>query len=378
MKLHKMLQNPTRLLIAAHWMTGFFVLCIPLFLSGKFQTADTIIACIILLTSLILTICDRQLPSSLTAVWHFTVVIDFVCAFSLTILYRGLQYDFYYLFGWCIVETSFLFGWAYGLLVTLASVLTYSMILFYGVPHESLGRILIRLLFFTVASIPISYGSFITQIWKDANETKAKLIQEKERLVAELESITKQMTDYTFDVQNMAVLDRLTQLYNQTYFHNRLMVEVEKARQSGEPLSLALFDIDNFKRFNDSFGHASGDEVLRIVSKTIRESIQDSYRIAARIGGEEMVIAMPGTDIEEAFQFAQTVCEAISKLSYCFDERTSQCIRITVSGGVATFPTMANDATELTKCADIAMYAAKAAGKNRVIRYDQLTSRHRM
>lgn len=181
--------------------------------------------------------------------------------------------------------------------------------------------------------------------------------------IRELEQINRQMTDYTMDVQNRAVIDQLTGLYNQTHFHHRLLIEVEKARQTGGALSLVLCDIDNFKTFNDRFGHYLGDDVLRATANAIWDAVQDECFVPCRLGGEELVIAMPDVALPEALAFAQRLRQAIADTMVPGPEGP---LRVTISAGVATFPDHAGDAQGLTKLADQAMYAAKDLGRNKV------------
>ncbi|UOF92208.1 GGDEF domain-containing protein [Fodinisporobacter ferrooxydans] len=263
--------------------------------------------------------------------------------------------------------------------ISFFSAIAYASALLFFSRISLLNLIVLRTIFFFISALPVVYASYMIEVWKTSNDSKEellvekeRLLQEKEKLVKDLELITQQMTDYTFDIQNLAVMDRLTQLYNQTYYHNRLMVEIEKSRQSKAPLSIALFDIDNFKRFNDTFGHACGDEVLKIVSSAILSKFHKRYGFAARIGGEELVIVMPETNTDDAYALAKDICDHISTLTYTFHGTTNLNMKITVSGGISTFPTMADDATSLTKCADFAMYEAKACGKNQIIRYDRI------
>jgi len=199
--------------------------------------------------------------------------------------------------------------------------------------------------------------------------TYAQQTEELRSRVNELEQINHQMTEYTMDVQNRAVVDQLTGLFNQTYFHHRLLIEVEKARQTATPLSLLLCDIDYFKTFNDRFGHYLGDDVLRAVAHAMLIAVQDRFWIAGRIGGEEMVVLMPEVQEQEALAFAEQLRRTISDTMV---NGPLGPLHVTISTGVASFPTHANDAQSLTRYADMAMYRAKDAGRNRVVSYGEL------
>jgi diguanylate cyclase (GGDEF)-like protein len=291
---------------------------------------------------------------------------------STLLVYAGGGYDtdLYAFYFWGVVEAGTYLGWRAGLVVSLLSDILYLCVILLVSKHVTTAHLLTRLLFFTAETIPLLYVTHLEAMHRRQITEKKQLLREKERLIHELETITRDLSNYTFDVQDRAALDHLTQLYNQTHFHNRLMVEVEKARQGGYCLSLALFDIDNFKSFNDTYGHQCGDEVLRAVGSKVAEITQNTDFITARIGGEEIAIIMPSVNEAESQYFAELVCRHIAETYF---DQTELCqVRVTVSGGVATFPSHAEDARLLIRCADLAMYAAKEQGKNRVVSYDDL------
>nr|NNM89618.1 GGDEF domain-containing protein [Bacilli bacterium] len=203
------------------------------------------------------------------------------------------------------------------------------------------------------------------QLEKELEETKKQTDR-----VEELESITRQITDYAMDVQERAVRDQLTGLYIQTFFHHRLLIEVEKARQNHTPISLLLLDIDHFKSFNDRFGHYLGDDILRAVAKVLLDVANETFWIPGRIGGEEMCIAMPEISIDSAFTYADTIRQRIENVIV---QGPSEPLHVTVSVGVASFPETSQDAMQLSKNADQAMYAAKANGRNQTISYRNLS-----
>ncbi|MBI5232114.1 MAG: GGDEF domain-containing protein [Coriobacteriales bacterium] len=166
------------------------------------------------------------------------------------------------------------------------------------------------------------------------------------------------------ELERLSVTDRLTGLFNRGYFEQRLDGEVSRAQRYGHRLSLILLDIDEFKSFNDSYGHPAGDDVLRMVSAVIGSNLRE-MDIAARYGGEEFVIVLPETDTAGALRVAERVREQIELLS--FEVGQEGPVSRSVSVGVATLPEMAPGAPELVKAADEAMYRAKRQGKNRVV-----------
>ncbi|MEW6712140.1 MAG: GGDEF domain-containing protein, partial [Candidatus Riflebacteria bacterium] len=141
----------------------------------------------------------------------------------------------------------------------------------------------------------------------------------------------------------------------------RLSEEMLRARRYGLTLSLIMFDIDNFKKFNDSYGHQTGDQVLQKVAATIKETIRTGIDIPCRYGGEEMSVILPETRAEEAFQTAERIREKIAAISI---SHTSGILRVTTSIGIATYPADGHDKESLIKSSDRALYLSKARGKN--------------
>ena len=132
-------------------------------------------------------------------------------------------------------------------------------------------------------------------------------------------------------------------------------------------MSVFIFDIDHFKKYNDTQGHLAGDEVLRSVARVLEQSLRPGD-IPCRYGGEEFLVAMPDTDKAAALRAADRIREAIA--SHPFPHAESQPLkRLTISGGVSALRTDGLDSTELIRHADQALYQAKAAGRNRVLPY---------
>lgn len=170
------------------------------------------------------------------------------------------------------------------------------------------------------------------------------------------------------ETQRLAITDGLTGLYNARYFYGVLDVEIARTKRYSTPFSIVLFDIDNFKRLNDTYGHQAGDDVLRMIADVLRVESRKSD-IMARYGGEEFIAILPNTPKIEAFGIANRIREAVSNKVFLSDPS----INVTISGGVASCPEDAQDTKTLLYCADMAMYEAKAAGKNRVVIYRRRT-----
>jgi len=185
------------------------------------------------------------------------------------------------------------------------------------------------------------------------------------RLTADLGSIALRSSVRIAAISTSANVDGLTRLANRRHFMERLGFELASASRTGEPVSLFLFDIDHFKAFNDANGHPLGDEVLRITGRLLRDTIASSH-FAGRYGGEEFIIAMPGTFRGAALETAERVRSAIA--NHRFPREESQPGGdLTISGGLATFPEDGRTVPDLIRMADAALYRAKAAGRNRVL-----------
>lgn len=198
-------------------------------------------------------------------------------------------------------------------------------------------------------------------------------------IVVDKEDMTGDQVEYLSTFANVAALslknsnmveklkerantDYLTGLRNHRCFQERLAEEVERSKRYGTPLSLVMIDIDNFKKFNDTYGHQFGDLALKTVAQTIRGTVRASD-LAARYGGEEMAVLLPNTSIEGACAIAGRICENIRRVVVS-DGRNAA--KVTVSVGVAEFK---GDKDRLIREADEALYSAKRSGKDRYVAY---------
>ncbi len=168
---------------------------------------------------------------------------------------------------------------------------------------------------------------------------------------------------YNARLYAMAVTDSLTGLYVRRYFDLRLEETFASARRYGRPFSILLLDIDHFKQFNDTHGHHTGDLVLRQFAKILIKNTR-STDICCRYGGEEMVILLPETKMDEAALLGNKLCSLIRKHS--FQGMDSNTLQVTTSIGVACFDDELPNAATLVQWADTALYQAKELGRNRI------------
>ena len=157
--------------------------------------------------------------------------------------------------------------------------------------------------------------------------------------------------------------DSLTFLWNHGFFQDTLIKELENAKTRNIPLSLVLIDIDNFKKFNDTWGHQNGDLILTELSKLLKDFSREGDYVC-RYGGEEFSIILTETNKERAFMIAERLREEIAQHNFPITA-SQEPVKLTVSIGVATFPGDAHAKEELILKADKAMYTAKFIGKNR-------------
>ena len=167
-----------------------------------------------------------------------------------------------------------------------------------------------------------------------------------------------------FELQyKLATTDGLTELYNHRYFQEHIRMQVEQSKRYNTSFSLIIIDIDFFKKFNDTFGHQSGDAVLREVAQTLKKNVR-STDIVCRYGGEEMSIILPNTTKDEAFSTAQKICNRVaSKKFKLFGGKETN---VTISLGVSTFPADGESAVDIIEAADKRLYNAKNNGRNQV------------
>ena len=169
------------------------------------------------------------------------------------------------------------------------------------------------------------------------------------------------------DIYSQAVTDALTGLHNRRHMQTALADECRRAQRYGHPLSVIMLDVDGFKSYNDTYGHVQGDVLLRMLAGILQTTVRGVDTVG-RFGGEEFVVVLPETPPEEAFQAAERLRLAVARTSFPghADEPDASVLK-TISLGVATFPSVTEDAQALVTLADDALYRAKRGGRNRTV-----------
>lgn len=186
------------------------------------------------------------------------------------------------------------------------------------------------------------------------------------RLNRVLKQSQARLLEITHQLEQLAILDGLTGIYNHRHFQEHLNKEWRRAQRNKQPISLIMIDIDFFKNLNDSYGHPVGDECLKIVAQALKQSVNRPGDLVARYGGEEFVAVLPEVGAEGAALIAERMRAAVEALKFphC-DSRIAA--HVTVSLGVASLvPTRESSPDMLIAAADKALYAAKETGRNRI------------
>jgi diguanylate cyclase (GGDEF)-like protein/PAS domain S-box-containing protein len=194
---------------------------------------------------------------------------------------------------------------------------------------------------------------------KDALEARA----------GELNKATEDLKGLNERLNQLSITDGLTEIYNHRHFQDRLTEEVERLnRQKDGVLSLLIMDIDDFKRFNDTYGHQCGDTVLKQLASLLKNTIR-TIDILARYGGEEFAVILPNANKEQAVIAAERICQTVRSTPFSFGAGTT--VKVTISIGVGSITSGQADKAELIRKADSAMYAAKAKWKDRVEAWEE-------
>ncbi len=213
----------------------------------------------------------------------------------------------------------------------------------------------------TLTSVAMSKGDI-------RNRVKIKGEDEIGQLARAFNEMASSIQTSHEELIRLSTVDGLTGLYNYREFQKRLEEEIRRASRYGHVLSLLMIDIDNFKKFNDTYGHPAGDTVLQSIGASILKEIRISD-FAARYGGEEIAIIAPEIDSAEALIFSERFRENIQQLLITVSG--DKTVHVTISIGIASFPQDAHDRKRLIDAADQALYFAKDKGRNKTILYSE-------
>jgi diguanylate cyclase (GGDEF)-like protein len=196
----------------------------------------------------------------------------------------------------------------------------------------------------------------------DIHEVFNEIHGDLEDKTGKLDEVTKQLLELNVKLEAMATTDSLTSLYNRRYFDLRMIEESSRADRDKQELSLLMIDFDNFKHFNDSYGHQTGDKLLQEVAAIIKTSLRRSDMVF-RYGGDEFAALVPGCNINKAEQIANKFVTEISETQFkSSDEQSID--GVTVSCGVANYE---GNLEDFMAAADNSLFAAKDAGRNCVV-----------
>lgn len=256
----------------------------------------------------------------------------------------GMNSDIYILFffiiGFCGIYSNFTFT----LIAGIFSVAVFSISSIYSLEDFNYQRLVFKDLFIIMASFGVTLLNNEVKKYGELHKKEFKL----------------------------ARTDKLTGLANRHYFDQKLGEEVEYVEFSGNPLNILMFDLDNFKSFNDTYGHVWGDKLLTLFSDIIMQNIRKSD-IPVRYGGEEFLILIRDLDSNMAKAIGERIRRQLEKQRIYVDGEENN-KRVTVSCGLSQYPKNSTNIKEAIDFADKALYHAKAIGKNIVVSYDEIGS----
>ena len=205
----------------------------------------------------------------------------------------------------------------------------------------------------------------ITELSQRFNDMASKVHQHNERLEELVAERTRELEQANRQLEALSATDSLTGIANRRRFDEALSGELRRAVRSQKPLALMMLDVDYFKNYNDRYGHLAGDDCLRTIARVMRASSRRATDLAARYGGEEFAVIVAESDAANVVQFAENIRNAVAALQIPHEESPFGCV--TCSIGVIAVQVDENMSTDtLLRLADVALYQAKALGRNRV------------
>jgi len=210
----------------------------------------------------------------------------------------------------------------------------------------------------------------IAELSQRFNDMASKVHQHNERLEELVAERTRELEQANHQLEALSATDSLTGIANRRRFDEALSGELRRAVRSQKPLALMMLDVDYFKNYNDRYGHLAGDDCLRTIARVLRTSSRRATDLAARYGGEEFAVIVAESDSANALQLAENIRNAIAALCIAHEDSPFGCV--TCSIGVTAVQVDENMSTDtLLRLADVALYQAKALGRNRVVLSDQ-------
>lgn len=203
----------------------------------------------------------------------------------------------------------------------------------------------------------------------DLQKHNLELVQELRKINEELEKTvatrTVELKEANKKLENLALIDELTQIGNTRFFWRQLKSEMERASRYKHPLSFLLIDVDHFKNYNDEFGHSAGDRALILVANTLKKNMRNTDFLS-RYGGEEFAVILPETKKKQALEIAERIRKAIAKKTFPYKIRKKKSEGLTISIGVSCHleDYKGKDSKKLVIKADQALYRAKKKGRN--------------
>ena len=236
------------------------------------------------------------------------------------------------------------------------------------VPTTALCIVALSWYLLTMSNLGFTRNRQLRQTRETLRRRENELLNANEALkrnLGEIEGLEKNLreTDQVHSrLSEQANRDPLTHLYNRRYLDSSLMQALLRSKRAGHPLALIMVDIDHFKKINDTHGHQAGDQILT----SLGEQLADMARaddVACRYGGEEFILVLPGMSLDTARSRAEDLRASFARTVVVYGDLNLQA---TLSIGIAVYPAHGKSADELIRCADMALYQAKGAGRNRV------------